>query len=171
MEPQELDTQEVSPDTETVLHTWEIASRDDEQKDQRFYMGFFAIMVALLVFAIWQKNFLFGVFVVFAAGTMLYISSEKPRVHTFSLTDTRLIIGDEDHSYSYERLSHFDFYEFSPTDTELLIVFKERLRPTLRIRVFKKDRQKIGEIFVDHMVPRKLIEPSLTDIISKALGI
>lgn len=128
------------------------------------------IMTLLLLVALWQKNFLFGIFVILATGTILFLSQQLPETYSFSLTKDRLVIGDNESEYEYEKFRHFDIYEFSEGDFEIFFVFKERFKPILRVRIWKGDKEKI-ENFLSQKLSRKKTDPSLLDILSKIVGI
>ncbi|BCX16318.1 MAG: hypothetical protein KatS3mg098_547 [Candidatus Parcubacteria bacterium] len=148
--------------------SWEI-KKTGEEKSEWFYFILLGIMTLLLIFSIWQKNFLFGVFTILATGTLLFISNQKPETLSFKLTDQELTIG-EDSIYNLDNFAAFDIYEFSPDDYEIFFAFKEKLKPILRVKIWKADKEKIEE-FLKTKLPQKKMEPSFFDILGKILGI
>jgi len=163
-----MEETEKTPQQETF--SWEIKRSEERQRSGLFYLVVLGAMVLLLLVALWQKNFLFGVFVIIATGTILFLSQQLPETYSFSLTNNSLVIGDNESEYEYSRFRHFDIYEFSEGDYELFFVFKERLRPILRVRIWKGDREKISQFLLEKL-PRKKTEPSFLDILSKIVGI
>ncbi len=153
---------------ESVIE-WEITRNKDTKRSGLFYGGVLVIMILLLLFSIWQDNLLFGVFVVLAVGTILFISTQAPDLNTFKLTDKKLIINDST-EYEYERFVHYDIYSFGDEDQELFFIFRERLKPILRIRIHDKDEDTIKEL-LSQKLPRKKTDPSLIDLFSKIIGI
>lgn len=149
---------------------WEIATRSEKDHGNAFYIATLSATLLLLLFSIWQKDFLFGVFVILASGTVLFLSTQRPETYKFKLTDDALIIGNRENVYPYHRFDHFDIYEYSTEEHELFLVFKERFHPILRIRVYTRDIEKIKEFLSEHL-PKKDTEPSIMDIFSKAVGI
>lgn len=152
------------------IFSWEIKRQEDRQRGDNFYFIVLAVMALLLFFSIWQKNFLFGIFVIISTGTILFLSSQRQEVFSFKLYEKKIEIGENDHIYEYDRFSHFDIYEYHENDYELLFSFKEKLKPVLRIRIYKGDREKIEE-FLKTKLSQKKTEPSLLDIISKIMGL
>ena len=150
--------------------SWEIKRVDDHQKSDTFYFVLLGLMVLLLVFSIWQRNFLFGIFIILATGTLLFITSQRPETFSFELTEKEVIVGEEESIYEYDKFSHFDIYEYNENDYEIFFVFKEKLKPVFRARIWKGDREKIEE-FLKTKLPQKKTEPSLLDIVSRILGI
>lgn len=163
MEPEQTD--------ENILHAWSIPGHEERERTGRFYFWFFAIFIVLLVFSVWQESFLFSIFILLAAGTILFLSGQRADIYEFTFTDTHFIIGEHESSYEYSSMSHFDIYSFSDTDRELFLVFKEKFRPMLRIRYYKGDEEKIRDILFSKNIPQRKIEPSILDIFSKIVGI
>lgn len=149
--------------------SWEIERLHNGGKGDWFYFTVLALMSLLLLFAVWQKNFLFGVFVILAVGTIFFLSMQRQQTYAFHLDDRGLLVAKETF-YEYDRFRHFDIYEFSDEEYEIFFVFKEKLRPILRIRIYKSDRKKIAD-FLSRKLPQKKTEPSLLDIFSKIVGI
>jgi hypothetical protein len=156
---------------DSILFSWSITAHEERERTRKFYFWFFLAVALLLTFAVWQKSFLFGVFTVLAAGTTLFISSQRAEVSEFTFTDSHFIIGNRESVYEYDSLSHYDLYPFSETDRELLLVFKEKFRPLLRVRYYKGDEEKIADIFASKNIAREKIEPSVIDLFSKIIGI
>ena len=150
--------------------TWEIKTRDDKDHGNIFYISVLSATILLLLFSVWQGDFLFGVFVILTSGTILFISTQRAETYKFSLTKDEVIIGDKENIYPYEKFSCFDIYEFGPGENELFFVFKERLKPLLRMRIYKGDVEKIKSFLLEKL-PQKKTEPSLMDIFSKIVGI
>ena len=133
--------------------SWEIKRVDDHQKSDTFYFVLLGLMVLLL-----------------ATGTLLFITSQRPETFSFELTEKEVIVGEEESIYEYDKFSHFDIYEYNENDYEIFFVFKEKLKPVFRARIWKGDREKIEE-FLKTKLPQKKTEPSLLDIVSRILGI
>jgi hypothetical protein len=149
---------------------WEIKTRSEKEHGNVFYITTLSATLLFLFFSIWQKDFLFGVFVILASGTVLFLSTQRPDTYKFKLTDDALVIGNNESVYPYNRFSHFHIYEYSPEEHELFLVFKERFHPILRIRVYRRDIEKIKE-FLSGYLPEKDTDPSIMDIFSKIVGI
>jgi hypothetical protein len=150
--------------------SWEIKTRPDREHNDWFYIITLSATILLLLFSVWQKDFLFGVFVILASGTILFLSTQRAEVYKFELTPKEIIIGENENVYPYEKFSHFDIYEYNPEEIELFLVFKDRFKAILRIRIYKGDSEKIKE-FISKKLPQKKTEPSMMDIFSKIVGI
>ena len=104
-----------------------------------YYWSIF-ITLLFLVFAIWQKNFLFGFFIVVAETLILSWGSKKPADLDFALDEKGLTIGPEK-SYSYTELKSFAETDMDPDDSpyvELMLYFNRHLRTTMLLLVPKE---------------------------------
>jgi hypothetical protein len=162
---------ETQQSTETVLLSWEIPSHDHQEHSFGFFAWIITVMVILLLFSVWQKNFLFGVFILMAAGTVLFLALQNPETHQFMLTSSHIIFGNYQRELSYAELSHFDIQEFSETDMEIFFAFKDKKRAPIHMRVYKGDREKIISILQEKGLKEKEIDISLFESISKMLGV
>ena len=161
----------ITSEDETTLITWEIPSHEHKERGFGFFVWIIAAMIILLLFSIWQKNFLFGIFIILASGTLLFLSLQHPDSHEFSLTSSHIIFGNYQDSYSYDELSHFNIQEFSNDDREIFFALKNKNRAPIHMRVYKGDREKIVAILREKKLPQKDIEISLFESVSKILGI
>ena len=148
---------------------WEISRKREDQNKPLFYIVILTSLVVLLLFSIWQKNILFGIFVILATGTILFISEQDGEMDYFKIDDDYIHIG-KDIKYSYEDFKSFDLYEFSNKDIVLLLTPKSKLNPVLQIRIYARDMEKIGDILYDKL-PRKKTEPSMLDNIQRIIGL
>ena len=148
---------------------WHIKTHDDRDKGTLFYTVFFSVFALLLLFSLWQKNFLFGVFVILAGGLVLFLSSQTSPSFTFKIDAKGIHILESDTFYPFSQLNHFDVHEFDDEHAELLFVFKGKLHPTLRIRIYEHQRESITTILQTHLT-KKEIELSLLDSLSRIIG-
>lgn len=157
-------------DTSTILFEWTTTRVKETKKSGMFYGILMGIMVILLAISIWQNNLLFGVFIILAVGTMLFIAGQPSQQYRFAITPKGIHIGDEEIEHPFDRLSHFDIYEYADGDKELFIMPKERFRTLIHMRIHPQDQETIISILTQK-IPQKTIEPSLLDILSKVVGI
>jgi hypothetical protein len=159
----------IAPEETAPVFSWDITTHEEREHGNLFYFSILAVMALLLIFAIWQNNFLFGVFVILATGTILYLSTRRPPVIAFALTENELIINNEV-KHPYNHLAYFDVYSYSTNEIELFLVFKKRMRTMLRVPIWRSDKDRIVT-FLQTKIPQHPIDPSLLDILSKIVGI
>ncbi len=166
--------QDIEPtytEAESTLLTWSIPTHEHREREFSFFVWIIAGMIILLLFSIWQKNFLFGIFVILATGTVLFLSLQHPETHEFSLTPSHIIFGNYQDEHSYDELSHFHIQEFSSDDIEIFFAFRDKKRAPIHMRVYKGDKEKIVAILREKKLTQKEIEISLFESVAKILGI
>ena len=148
--------------------TWKIARRENKDSRLIFHIVLLAIFVLLLLFSLHQKDILFGIFIIISAGTILFISTEKPEMDLFIIDKNGISINKHT-EYDYDDIKHFNIYKYSDEYYVLLLEFKAKLKPILQIRIYEKDRDKI-ENKLSKDISKKKIEPSIIDIFQKIIG-
>jgi hypothetical protein len=73
--------------------TWEAPEFEFREKDVSWYWISIIVAALIIAFAAWQKDFLFGVFIVIAEILFIVWGNRVPRVTTFTLTDEGIDIG------------------------------------------------------------------------------
>jgi hypothetical protein len=134
-----------------------------------YYWSIFITLI-FLAFTIWQKNFLFGFFIVVAETLIISWSSKKPALLDFALDEKGLTIGAQK-SYSYTELKGFaktDMDQDGSSYTELILYFKPRIRNTLLILV---PREKYEEIraALEEKLPETEAELPLLDALGRII--
>lgn len=160
-----------TPEVEPTLLAWQIPSHEHRSREFSFFVWIITAMVILLLFSIWQKNFLFGMFVILATGTLLFLSLQHPDTHEFSLTSSHIIFGNYQEEYSYDELSHFHIQEYTTDDIEIFFAFKNKKRSPIHMRIYKGNKERIITILREKKLTQKEIEISLFESVSKILGI
>ncbi len=153
------------------LFSWSIPSHEHQERSFGFFVWIISVMVILLLFSVWQKNFLFGIFILMASGTVLFLSLQHPETHEFALTDKFIVFGNYQDTHTYSEFSHFDVQEFSDIDTEIFLAFKDKKRAPIHMRIYRGDEQKIVAILKEKKLVEKEIDVSLFESISKLLGV
>jgi hypothetical protein len=145
---------------ETVIE-WRAPEFDYREKGIGWYWGSIIIAVAALGVAVWQKNFLFGVFIVIAEILVLVWANRPPATRTFRLTDRELAVDDHTR-YLMSDLQSFSVHEDGGDFPTLILVSAHRLRPAIKIKV-AKDRLPAVEELLQTKAPRVAWENSFID--------
>lgn len=125
----------------------------------------FIFAIILIAFALWQKNFLFAVFVFVAEMVIIYFSGKYPDVWKFELTGEEIKIGEKK-IYKLSQFSAFDIREADEEYSELVLRSKSRFIPDVKILIFKDDEKAAAERF-GAVVERQKIDESFADILEK----
>ncbi len=160
---------------------WQIPEYEYKPKDVSWYWLSLIAAVILLAFAVWQKNFLFAIFVVIAFFTVNYLTSRFPAIWEIKINEKGIFIGLPNSKskkfYPLEDIECFDIhsnFDESEKDIEeeykkLAIKFKSKLTALLKINFYSKDEQRIKE-FLSEFAPQKELPKSLTDSLSELIG-
>lgn len=147
---------------------WRAPEFDPRPKGISWYWLSIILAVIIIGIAVWQKNFLFGFFVVVAEILVLVWGNREPEMVGFALDAGGFTVGDKKHLYS-------EFENFSAeNDPEkewpnLFLNFKSRIKPTLKI---KAPKGRVGEIkqILNSALPEAEYQPSLLDAFEEFLG-
>lgn len=74
---------------------WSAPEYSYHNKDVAWYAAVFGIAVGLVLLALWQRNFLFVVFIIVAAITLMAWGRRQPAIIEFELSNAGLRIGGE----------------------------------------------------------------------------
>ncbi len=127
--------------------SWQAPEFEYHKKSVTWYWITIIVAVLLLAIVIWQKNFLFGVFIIIAEVLLIIWGSKEPEMIDFKLTAERFLIG-KSKSYSYQEIENYAFD--SPDHKEwaiLVLKLKKTFRAKIKIRLPKTDLEKIRVAF------------------------
>jgi hypothetical protein len=120
-----------------------------------------------LAIAIWQKNFLFAIFILIAEILILIWSNEKPKILKFKLNDEGLYIGEnkfhnikEMDAFSSTKSVFPDFWDFK-------IHFKKYFSLELKLLIPEEFYEEIKSFLLQKNIKEKEYEESFFDIIQR----
>lgn len=127
------------------------------------------IGAALLVgLAVWQKNVLFGVFVVIAEILVLVWAGREPRAIPFRINEKQFFIGPTT-VYTLDQFQAFSLDSASEEElVDLVLHFKSKVRPLLKIKLPKATTSSVHE-FLAARLEERAFEASLLDAVEKLL--
>jgi hypothetical protein len=149
---------------------WAAPEFEYHHKDVGWYWLLVGVSIILLLLALWQRNFLFAVFVLIAALLILKWGHHHPRYLDFRLTNDGLEI-DKSKFFPFDHLSGFatrrlDHYEEGLS--EIILKKKHRLSTYLKVIAPTAKIEEI-RIFLNKYLPEIEYEESLTDHIARIL--
>jgi len=148
---------------------WEAPEFSYRQKNLSWYWLSIIASVVIIGFSIWQKNFLFGFFVVIAEVLVLTWSSRQPREIAFELSDRGLEI-DKLTLHAYADFENFSIEtDFDPDWPDIYLVFKSKIKPTLRIKAPKDRLAEIQKAF-SSALPQAKHERTLMEAVERIIG-
>lgn len=142
---------------------WQAPDNHHLPKNQEFLVAASVGAIALIVFAILTRNYLFILLIAIAAF-LIYASLKKgPGLNHFKLTDRGLFIDKKFYPYNdFESFWIFDQSEIH----EVALRSKRRFAPILLIPLYNIDSEEVAEFLARH-IEIKEEEESLIDIFRK----
>jgi len=160
---------------------WQIPESEYKPKDASWYWISLVVAAALVIFAIWQENFLFAIFVIIAFFTLNYLTNRFPAIWEIKMNEKGIFIGLPNSKnrkfYPMTDLECFDIqskFEESGEEMEeeykrLVLKFRTKLTPFLKINFYAKDEEKIKD-FLSQFTTREELPKSLVDSLSELIG-
>lgn len=147
---------------------WQAPEFDARPKGISWYWLSIIVAIVILGIAVWQKNFLFGLFVVLAEILVLVWGNREPEMVSFALDEAGLTIGKEK-KHLYSEFENFG----AETDQEkewpnLFFNFKSQLKPALKIKIPRERSLEIKRAF-GAALPEVEHQPSLLDAFEEFL--
>ena len=149
-----------------VLLAWNVKEYEQYKRGVWWYSIAGIIAVALVIYAIIDSNFLFGVIIVFVALIIVIQMFRTPDILTVAITTRGMII--EDQMYDYENLESFWIHYDPPRLKEMGISFTMKWRPELSIPLENANPLKIRAILSKYINEEER-EESATSIIGRIL--
>ncbi len=154
--------------------SWQAPEFEYYRKDVSWYWLSLIVSIILLALSIWQKNFLFAVFVVIAWIVIVYSANRLPNVWNFKIDEKGIEISlprtkDNQKIYPYSEIEGFDIHPASDQYKELVLKVKSKSSPYLKINFPAADQEKITE-FLQKYIPKEEYNESLADSFSKLIG-
>ena len=152
-----------------VLIAWEAPEAEHIEKSATWYWASMAVAIVLIAIALWQKNFLFAVFVVIAELAIFMFAGEKPKMWDFTIDEQGVTI--EGHkTYKYSTISLYDIHQFSDEYKELVLQTRSKVHHYIKIFIHAEDEQRIREA-LDKKVSHGEIEVTFFEFLERLIGI
>ena len=146
---------------------WTAPEFEYREKDISWYWMSIIVAVLIIGVAVWQRNFLFGFFVVIAEILLLVWGNRKPLLIDFTLTEKGLTIGGRKF-YAVGEIESFSFDDSGDEWADIVLLFRRHFRPTLTVHIPKA---RAGEVqrTLKLLVGQIEREESFIDVLQKFL--
>jgi hypothetical protein len=148
--------------------TWKAPEFEYRPKSVSWYWISIIISAAIIAFAIWERNFLFGIFIVIAEILFIAWGNEAPATVNFTLTENDLLIGETKH-YQIGLFENFSVDMPGGDWTEIFFTFRTKLKIPLKIMLPKAKIEEVRKN-LRTILPEVEFEPSLLDSLEKIIG-
>ncbi len=171
MKPDQTATQdiqnEIDPRFGDVLFYWTMPEFHLHERGPFWYIAFFVLGIALILWAIFTANYIFAVFLVLLGIWMVMQHFRDPENVPIVILTTGIAIGD--HYHAWDEIEHFSIVYDPPSVKTLYIDFMKAWRPVASIDIPDEvDPNALREAlheFVDENIERK--DELLTDFIRR----
>lgn len=147
--------------------SWKAPEFIYEAKTVSWYWLSLIISIVLIAVSLWQKNFLFVVFVIIAELVLIYFSNQFPKIWDFKITDRGIFVG-RNKIYKYEDIIGFDIHHATDEYKELVLHMKSKIAPYIKIFIDPEEEEKIEKKLLE-FVQREEIQPSLVDTVERIM--
>ncbi len=148
---------------------WQAPEFEYHHKDVSWYWISIIIAVVILALAVWQKNFLFGFFVILAEILVLTWANREPALVHFTITEKGLSLGD----HKFYALADIESFSIDAREElewpNLFFEFHRRWRPLLKIKIPKSQAAEI-EKRLKTILQQTEHEQSLLDTLEEFIG-
>jgi hypothetical protein len=148
--------------------TWEAPEFEHVEKSTTWYWGSMIVAVILMGIALWQKNFLFAVFIMVAELAIFMLSEEKPKMWDFMI-DHRGVTIEKHKLYKYSTIKMYDIHGFSDEYHELVLQTTSKVHHYIKMFIHVEDEERVAEL-LDQRIPRGEIEVTFMELIERAIG-
>ncbi|MBI2594642.1 MAG: AzlD domain-containing protein [Candidatus Colwellbacteria bacterium] len=150
---------------------WQAPEFEYNPKDVSWYWLSLIAAIILIAFSLWQKNFLFAIFVAIAWFIILNWANRFPTIWEFRIDDKGIDINLPSKKtvskfYAYTEIEGFDIHIGGEEYKELVFRVKSKFSPFLKINFLSADEEKIKN-FLTQFLPKKEFSESVADSLSK----
>lgn len=147
---------------------WQAPEFEYHPKGVSWYWISIIVAAAIIAFAIWERDFLFGVFILIAEVLFIAWGNEMPPTVNFVLTEKNLDIDDAKR-HPIGLFENFSVNELDDDWVELFFAPKAKLRTPVKIMVPKIKLEEIRKN-LQPILREVNFEPSLLDALEKIIG-
>ncbi len=145
--------------------SWQAPEYERAERGAGWYLWSIVAAVVLVFIALWQKNILFGLFIILAEGVLLLMGREKAPLRLYHLDESGLSMDDKQ-IRAYPQMLYFAFFEFGDRYVELIIRPTEKFHFYTRV-LLPKERVEEVRAFLDPRVHAFEYKPTMADIMAR----
>jgi hypothetical protein len=138
------------------------------ERDVSWYWISIIIAAAMVAFAVWQRDFLFGLFVVVAEMLAIVWANRTPRMIAFTLTERDFVVGEQKH-YLVNDFETFSIDDADDIFVGLILHPKGKLRTPVFVFLPATDVPAVRKNFTG--ILREIeYQPTFIDSLEKIIG-
>lgn len=151
----------------TAEITWRAAEYEYMEKGALWYWLAGVAAAFLAILSLWWRNFFFAVFVILAAGMVIFFGRRRPAVMEFRITEAGAHMGRK--FLPFENVEDFSIRVRPRHLDEIVLKKKVMVNPYVRIPI---DSKLAGDAraILNKILPEVEYKESLVDLFSEMLG-
>lgn len=132
-----------------ILASWTFPEFIKYERTIGWYIGISIVIIAIAVFAIMSKSYLFLIFIILVIGIYYLRGKREPTMIKFNITEDGLEVGES--FYQYKDIKNF-WIIYEPPEVKMLYFdFKTGIRPRLSILLENQNPLKVRKILLDYL--------------------
>jgi hypothetical protein len=156
---------ETKPQIDNSVFWWSAEEESNQQpRGLLWYAGITILSIALVIFAIIQKNYLFLLFVILAAIVYYLMGRQTSRKHIFRINIQGVTVDEK--TFPHDEIKGFGIFE--KLNKEYLIFETSSFTQKYVLAPLKKDKERIVEFLKKH-IPEKQYEENFLDTLEDFL--
>jgi hypothetical protein len=141
--------------------SWRAAEFRYFKKSLTWYLWVIGIAVLLLIFAIWQNNFFFAVFIAIASIIIIFMGKRRPRIVDFKVDEKGIYI-DKDTFYPYKELKWFSIRTRPDSLNEIVVKRSATINSIVKIQADSQITPEVRKLLKENL-EEKEYEDSIVD--------
>lgn len=111
---------------------WQAPEYEFHEKGVSWYWLSIILAAIIIAFAVWQKNFLFGFFIVIAEVLFIVWGNKQPRLVSFAMNESGLTIENAK-TYQWKEFGSVGVDDRENGWVELVFIFRARFKTPLKV--------------------------------------
>lgn len=153
-----------------ILMEWDFPEFVRHERSRGWYFVYAFVILALLVFCFFSKNYTFAMLIVLTTVVLLIRLRRAPLPVHFAIRDEGVEVGNN--YYAWRELKEFSIIYRPPTIKKIYFMFKGSLRPELDISLEDQNPVQVRQYLSERLLEdTKREEEPIGDQITRALKI
>ncbi|MEK7552475.1 MAG: DUF5673 domain-containing protein [Patescibacteria group bacterium] len=130
----------------------------NREKGSEWYLAVVIITAGIIISAILLKNYIFAVFILLAAFTLILFASKKPRIIEIKINEQGILC--DKYFYPFSALESF-WIEENASHHKLILKSKKILMPYISLPIQPDEIEIVQEFLRNYLTEEQLHEPIL----------
>ncbi len=139
----------IQKNQEKTLAVWTFPEFIKHERSQKWYILMIAVVIGLLLFAIFTQNFLFAIIIILIGTILALFDLKDPMTIKFQIIETGIRISEN--FYSWRELENFWIIYHIPETKNLYFKFKNFIKPNVIIPLENQNPVLIREILLKYL--------------------